>query len=103
MAKVKLNLLLKQLRGAMGDVVFRVLPTGETIISKRPDMSNVKWSKAQKAHRRRFKQAVEQAKAALAEPAMRLKYERMAKQQGKRPWDVALSAYLQGEDGSTTK
>jgi hypothetical protein len=66
MAKVTLNLAIKQIRGKMGDVVFRVSPTGELTITKLPDMSRVKWSKAQKAHRQRYKKAIAYAKAAMA-------------------------------------
>ena len=61
-------------------------------------MSKVKWSKAQKAHRQRFKQASVYAKAALAEPKVRARYERRAKKQHKRPWDVAMSDYFQRKD-----
>lgn len=57
-------------------------------------MSRVKWSKAQKANRRRFKQAVANARAALADPAQRARYERTAKKRGKRRWDVALADQL---------
>jgi len=103
MPKVKLHPLFQQIQGTIYDVVFKISPTGEMIISKPPDMSKVKWSKAQKAHRQRFKLAVAYAKAALAEPKVRLKYERMAKKQGKRPWDVALSDYFQGHDLLTRK
>ncbi len=78
MAKVTLNPLIKQLSGKMGDVVFRVSSIGETIITKAPDMSQVKWSPAQKAQRERFKQAVTYAKAAMAEPNVRAVYEKMA-------------------------
>jgi hypothetical protein len=58
MAKVTLNPLIRQISGRMGDLVFRVGPTGEQTIMKLPDMSGVKWSKAQEQHRQRFKQAV---------------------------------------------
>ncbi len=82
----------------MGDVVFRLLPTGEQQITKLPDMSNVKWSKAQKAHRQRFKEAVAYARAAMAEPKVRKLYEKMAAKNHKRLWDMAVSDYFQGND-----
>jgi len=95
MPKVELHPLIKQIRGKLyEDLVLKLSPQGELIIAKRPDMSRVRWSKAQKAHRRRFKQAVADAKAALADPALRPGYERTAKKQGKRPWDVALAEHL---------
>ena len=57
MAKVILNPMIKELRGTLGDVVYRTSSNGTTYLSKRPDMSNVKWSKAQKGARQRFKEA----------------------------------------------
>ena len=61
-------------------------------------MSNVEWSEAQKAQRQRFKKAVAYAKAALADPKVHARYEKKAKKQHKRPWDVAVSDYFQGND-----
>jgi hypothetical protein len=56
MPKVTLNPTLRSISGKMGDVVFRTnRKTGRTTISKAPDMTKVKWSKAQKVLRRRFK------------------------------------------------
>ena len=45
-------------------------------------------------YRLRFKRAVALAKAALADPKLRARYERKALRQHKRAWDVALSGYL---------
>lgn len=98
MPKVKLHPMFVEIQGKMHDMVLKLSPQGELIIAKRPDMSKVKWSKAQKAHRRRFKLAVAYVKAALAEPKVRRTYERQAKKLGKRPWDVALSDYFKGND-----
>ena len=82
----------------MSDHVFRRTHTGEVILSKIPDMSNVKWSKAQKAHRQRFKQAVAYAKATMAEPTVRASYEKAAAKAGKRPFDLAVSDNFKGQD-----
>ena len=73
MAKITLNPLVQSVHGKMGNIVFRRSHTGAMSIMKLPDMSNVKWSEAQQAHRLRFKQAVVYAKAALAEPTVRAK------------------------------
>ena len=67
MAKVTLAPFIKDIRGKVGNTVFRRSHNGKLIAFKMPDMSNVKWSKAQKAHRQRFKKAVAYAKAAMAE------------------------------------
>jgi len=98
MAKVTLSPFIKDIRGRLGDTVFRRSPTGNLVASKMPDMSNVKWSEAQKAHRERFRQAVAYAKAAMAEPAVRAQYEKAALQAGKRPFDLAVSDYFKGKD-----
>jgi hypothetical protein len=103
MPKIKLDSAVKELRGAMGDVVFRMSPNGEIIVSRRPDMSRVKWSKAQKAHRERFKLASEYAKAAMAKPEVRAVYEKRSAEEHKRPYALALSDYFKGKDSLTKK
>jgi hypothetical protein len=55
-------------------------------------------SEAQVAQRQCFKSAVEYARAALAHPQLRLHYEEVARQQGKRPRDAAISDYLSGNN-----
>ena len=98
MAKVTLHPMAKDIRGRLGDYVFRRTHTGELILSKVPNMSNVRWSKAQKAHRQRFKQAVAYARAAMAEPKVRAIYEKAAAKKSKRPFDMAVSDYFKGND-----
>lgn len=66
------------------------------MVTKRPDMSRVEWSEAQKEQRARFKEAVAYAKAALADPKVRARYEKRAKRERKRAWDVAISDYFEG-------
>ena len=73
------------------------------IVTKRPDMSSVEWSPAQKAQRQRFKEAVVHVKAALADPKVRARYERRAKKQNKRAWDLAMADHFQGRDLHTAK
>jgi hypothetical protein len=87
-----------RLQGKMGNFVFRLAHTGEQQMTKVPDMSNVKWSRAQKEHRQRFKRAVGYARAALANPDVRPLYEQMAAKKNKRPFDMAVSDYFQGND-----
>ena len=98
MAKVTLAPFVKDISGKVGNTVFRRSHSGKLIAAKMPDMSNVKWSKAQKAHRQRFKKAVDYAKAAMAEPKVRAKYEKAAVKAGKRPYDLAVSDYFKGKD-----
>ena len=81
----------------MGDVVFRYnSKTGKTSISKVPDMTKVKWSKAQKAQRRRFKKAVKHVQGLKTKPAVWAIYQKVAKRKKKRAWDVAMRDYFQG-------
>jgi len=61
-------------------------------------VSKVKWSKAQREHRQRIKQAVGYARAAMADPNVRAKYEKAAAKQGKRPFDLAVSDFFQGKN-----
>lgn len=96
MAKVKLNKALKAMWGQIGNLVYRRSSTGETYLSVAPDMSKVKWSPAQKEHRQRFKQAIADAKSALENPEVRVRYELAAKQAGKRAFDLAVSDCYHG-------
>ena len=98
MPKVILHPWIQQIHGKMGDVVFKRTPNGETIMTKRPDMSRVKWSPAQKAHRKRFQQAVAYAKTVMADPKIRAMYEKKAAKARKRPRDLAISDYFKGKD-----
>jgi hypothetical protein len=96
MPKVVLHPTLRGLSGKMGDVVFRYnKKTGKTSISKVPDMTKVKWSKAQKAHRRNFKKAVAYAQSAKTKPAVWAVYQKLAKKKRKRAWDLAVKDYFQ--------
>lgn len=97
MPKVILHPTVQGMSGKMGDVVFRYnKKTGKTSISKIPDMTKVKWSKAQKAQRRRFKKAVAYAKTAKTKPEVWAVYQKIAKKKRKRAWDLAVRDYFQG-------
>jgi hypothetical protein len=96
MAKITLHPMIQSVQGKMGNAVFRRSHTGETTLIKLADMSRVKWTNAQQAHRQRFKEAVAYAKAAMAEPEVRSVYEKLAAEQHKRPFDMAVSDYFKG-------
>ena len=98
MAKVTLQPPFRSFRGRLGDLVFRVYPNGETIVSKYPDMSNVTWSPAQVEHRQRLKRAIAYARAAMANPDVRAVYERRAAEKDNRPFQMAVSDYFKGID-----
>ena len=94
MTKAKLNPVLMELHGKMGDLVFRRMRNGGTSVIRRADMSKVKWSPAQKANRQRFKEATAYARQALANPELRPIYEELAAKTGQRPIEAAISEYL---------
>ncbi len=56
MAKVDINKLLQTLRGKIGDLVFRHMPDGSTVVSGIPRKGH-EDSPAQKAHQSRFAEA----------------------------------------------
>ena len=95
MAKAKLNPILLELHGKVGNMVFRRTRNGGVSLIRKADMSNVKWSPAQVANRQRFREAVAYAKQRLADPQVRVTYEEIAAKQGKRALEVAVSEYLQ--------
>jgi hypothetical protein len=100
MAKAKLNPVLELITGKIGNLVFRRAHTGKLSVIYRPDMSRVKWSSAQEAHRERFREAVSYAKSAMKHPDVRSVYEQMAaeKKSNKRPFDMAVSDYFAGNN-----
>ena len=95
MPKAKLNPILLELHGKLGDMVFRRTRNGGVSVIRKADMSKVKWSPAQVANRQRFREADAYAKQLLADPQVRATYEEIAAKQGKRALEVAVSEYLQ--------
>lgn len=98
MAKVTLNPMIEEIQGKLGGYVFRRTRSGKMYLSKVPDMSRVKWSKAQKESRERFKKAVAYAQAAMADPKVRSRYEKKAEKEGRRARDLAIADYLKGKN-----
>src|ERR1051325_4111507 len=98
MAEVIFNSMVREIHGGLEDVVYRVSSTGKTYISKRPDMSGVKWSRAQKAHRVRVGEANDYAHAAMADPDVRATYEERAAKENRLPYRLAFSDYFKGID-----
>ena len=98
MAKVKFKPGIEQFQGTFYDVVFKLSPQGKPIVTKRPDMTGVQWSEAQKKQRQRFQQANEYAKAAMADPDVRAVYETMALRTNRHPYRLAFSDYCNGNN-----
>ena len=98
MPRVRFKPMVVEIQGTMYDVVFKKSPNGKTIVTKCPDMSNVKWSRAQKENRKRMEQANEYAAAAMADPKVRALYEKRAAKEHRVPYRVAVSDYFKGDD-----
>jgi len=97
MVKVLLQPGLQELSGAMGGWTYRRM-YGKQTLMRTPDMSRVKWTRAQKDQRKRFRQAVSYARSALADPNARAQYEKLAKKTGRRPYHLAISDFFAGKN-----
>jgi hypothetical protein len=96
MVKVILNPGIRRMSDKMGDWTYR-WTHGKQTVMKTPDMSKVKWSKAQKANRERFKKAIRYARQAMADPKIRAQYEKRGKKANRQPFRVAVSDFYAGK------
>ena len=92
MAKSTTNGLTHGYYGKVGDMVYRRFGN-KSILQKLPDFSGVRWSKAQKGNRKRFRDATVQAHKAMADPELRAFYQKKAKK-GQTAWNVAISDFM---------
>jgi hypothetical protein len=95
--KVQLNPTVERFRGKIGGMTYRVM-YGKQTAMKTPDMSNVKWSKAQQANRERFRQAIAYARQVMADPKIRAQYEKRGKKANRQAFRVAVSDFYEGKD-----
>jgi hypothetical protein len=95
--KVELNPTVDKYRGKIGKLTYRVM-YGKQTVMKTPDMSKVQWTKAQKASRERFADAIHYAKRAMADPKVRAHYEKAGKKANRQPFRVAVSDFLAGRN-----
>jgi hypothetical protein len=91
MAKAARNILVRGIRGSLGNFVFRQMRDGSTWISVTPDFSRRKFSKGQKDHQSRFKEA-----AAYARHASKIHpiYAELTKGTTKNAYNIALSDWF---------
>jgi len=80
MAKTKLSALVNQIQGKVGHLVFKHYGD-KVVVTQAPDFSKVKPTEAQRAHRRRFTEAVSFVHRMLADPAAKAVYEARAKKE----------------------
>ena len=97
MVKVILHPSIQRMSGKMGAFTYR-WTYGKQTVMKTPDMSNVKWSKAQKAHRARFREAIIYARRAMADPKACAYYEKTGKKAHRQPFRVAVSDFFEGKN-----
>lgn len=91
MAKVRNNVAVRGISGSIGGMVFRQMPDGSTTISQKPDFSKRKFSKGQKDHQARVKQAAEYARDAAKRYPI---YAELAKGTGKSPYNFAFGDWF---------
>lgn len=91
MAKATDNMVLRGVRGKLGDIIVRQMRDGSIRLSAKPDYSNRTWSQKQKGHHERFKQATAYARqAARREPA----YAALAQGTLKNAYNIALADWF---------
>lgn len=87
MAKVTRNQVVRGIQGSVGELIFREMPNGETWVSSKPDFSNRKFSKGQKTHQSKFRDAAAYARdASKREPI----YAELAQGTGRSPYSFAM-------------
>jgi len=93
MAKVKLNPILEQISGKVGDLVFRRYGD-RTVISQKPDTEGREWTEAQLAHRARFRQAALYGKMVMADPETKALYDDAADAKGKPVFSLTVADFF---------
>ncbi|MDX1411673.1 MAG: hypothetical protein R3351_05920, partial [Nitrospirales bacterium] len=92
MAKIRSNVILQGLSGKLGDqLMLRRLRDGRTIVCVKPDFSNRKLSREQKAHHAKFKQAAAYAREAAKQNPI---YAQLAEGTMKNAYNIALSDWF---------
>ena len=93
MAKVKMNPVVEQLRGQIGDLVFK-RRGDRVIVGRKPDLTGQLPTAGQTAARDRFKQAADYGRSALANPATKSLYEAKAQDIGDPVFSVAITDFF---------
>ena len=93
MAKVLFNPIMEQIRGKIGELVFRRFEN-RIIVARKPDVSGRVPTAGQAGVRMRFREAARYANNVMADPERRLPYEPVAAKHGKSLRMVIMSDYL---------
>ena len=93
MARVKLNPLLDQISGAVGDLVFRRSPRG-VVIARKPDAPTAEPSEAQLAHRARFRRATAYGRSVMADPEAKAFYDALAQSRRQPVFSLTVADFF---------
>jgi hypothetical protein len=93
MAKVKLNPIIEQVRGQIGDLVFKRY-NDEVVIARKPELDGLDPSAAQLAARERFRQAVLYGKVVMGDPAAKAVYDAAAKTKQQPVFSLAVADFF---------
>jgi hypothetical protein len=92
MAKIKLNPIIEQMRGPVGDLVFKRYGEG-VVVGRKPNPTRDP-SEAQLEHQERFRQAVVYGQLAMADPEKKAAYEDAAKASGKPIFSLMVADFF---------
>jgi hypothetical protein len=93
MAKVKLNPVLEQMRGPVGDLVFKHYGNS-VVVGSKPDRSGIQPTEAQLQHQERFRQAVLYGQLVMADPEKKALYAEAAKASGKPLFSLTIADFF---------
>jgi len=93
MARTKSNLILKGVRGKIGDSLVVKQYAHGTVISAMPDMSHVVKSPLQKLYQNRFGEATAYAKSIIYNPIKKAAYAKKLTK-GKQVYHAAIQEYM---------
>src|SRR3989304_4641305 len=93
MPKVKVNPIIEQIRGAVGDLVFKRYGD-KIVLARKPDMEGQTPTEAQLAHRERFREAAVYGKMVMADPAAKAVYDEAAKAKGQPVFSLTLADFF---------
>ena len=92
MGRSTTNVLSSGYSGKTGNIVFRNF-VYKMVVAKAPDCSHTKWTRNQKANRKRFRKAMAWAVKTLENPEMRKAYSHRRKR-GQTMYNVAVADYM---------
>ncbi len=92
MARIRRNKLLEGLSGKIGNLLIKIYDYG-TVVTAKPDRSNVKLSAKQREANAHFRKAVEYAQSVLQDSSKHPAYSKEFKM-GKSLYHVAIADYM---------